>query len=46
MKTSTFISMLALLVPLAGVSQNQGAFLDDIYFKPSTAPKMKRMITA
>lgn len=40
MKTSTFISMLALLIPLAGISQNQGAFIDDVYFKPSTAPKM------
>jgi len=42
MKRFTFISMLALLIPLNGIGQNQNALLDDIYFKPSDAYKAQK----
>ncbi|HET7732803.1 MAG TPA: hypothetical protein VFK73_03110, partial [Paludibacter sp.] len=42
MKRFTFISMLVLLIPLAGISQNQNTSLDDVYFKPGDATQIKK----
>lgn len=37
MKRIVFISVLAMLIPMIGMSQNQSTFIDDVYFKPSDA---------
>ena len=42
MKQFSVISLLVLLIPLAGIGQNQNTFLDDIYFKPSDANKIQK----
>ena len=35
MKRFKYLILLTLLVPIAGISQNNGTFIDDIYYKPS-----------
>jgi len=43
MKRFSVISLLVLLIPIAGIGQNQNTFLDDIYFKPSDANKIQKI---
>ena len=42
MKRSTFIILLTLLIPLAGISQTKSTFIDDIYFKPGDEKSVQK----